>query len=72
MKFWIFKDFRNYRLVDFFTTAVLHPLKSALSLLLTLTLISPITPQIISTRKLGCKEIQIALQRENQKHGFLL
>lgn len=66
MKFWIFKDLCDYRLVDFFTTAALHPLKSVLSLLLTSALISTITPPIISTRKLDCKEIQIALQREKQ------
>lgn len=72
MKFWIFKDLCNYRLVDFFTTAAIHPLKSVLSLLLILALISPITPQIISTQKLDCEEIQVALQREKQRHRFLL
>lgn len=71
MKSWIFKDFCNYRLVDFFTTAAIHPLMSVLSLLLILALISPITPQIISTQKLDCEEFQVALQRENWKHRFL-
>lgn len=68
IKFWIFKDLCNYRLVDFFTTAAIHPFKSVRSLLLILALISLITSQIISTQKLDCEEIQVALQRENQKH----
>lgn len=50
IKFRVFKDLCNYRLVDFFTTAAIHPLKSVLFLLLILALMSPMTPQIISTK----------------------
>jgi len=72
MKFWIFKHLCNYHLVDFFTTAAIHPLKSVLFLLCILALIFPITPQIISTQKLDCEIIQVPLHREIQIHGFLL
>lgn len=67
MKFWIFKNLCYYRLVDFFTTAAMHSLKSVLSFLLILALISPITPKIISTQKISlCRNPTCFSKRESE------